>query len=93
MAKKLSKNELDKLSFEDTIAKLEGIVDRIESGQTPLEESLEQYETGMKMIAHCREILQKCEEKIEMISKSSSSEKNQEETDENTEETEESELF
>ena len=68
MAKKQNKNQLDKMSFEDTIAKLENIVDQIESGQTPLEESLEQYEQGMTLISHCRDILKKCEDKIEKIS-------------------------
>ncbi len=67
MSKK-QENSLDKLSFEDTISVLEEIVEQIETGQTPLEESLEQYEKGMKLISHCKEILKKCEDKIEVIS-------------------------
>lgn len=72
MSKK-QENSLDKLSFEDTISVLEEIVDQIETGQTPLEQSLEQYEKGMKLIAHCKDILQKCEEKIEIISQKNAS--------------------
>ncbi len=67
MSKK-QENSLDKLSFEDTISVLEEIVDQIETGQTPLEQSLEQYEKGMELIAHCKGILKKCEDKIEIIS-------------------------
>lgn len=68
MSEKQSEINLDKLNFEDTILFLEEIVDNIESGQTPLGQSLEQYEKGMKLIKHCRNILKRCEEKIETIS-------------------------
>ena len=61
------KQDIEKLSFEQTIKDLEQIVAQIESGQTPLEESINQYEFGMKMIKHCRNILQHAEEKIKMI--------------------------
>ncbi|MFI4911339.1 MAG: exodeoxyribonuclease VII small subunit [Sedimentisphaeraceae bacterium JB056] len=71
MNEKLSEIELDKLNFEDTITRLEEIVRGIETGQTPLEESLTKFETGMKLIAHCREILGRCEEKLETIAASS----------------------
>lgn len=67
MDDKQFENELDKLNFEDTITRLEAIVRGIETGQTPLEESLTKFETGMKLIAHCRDILSKCEHKLETI--------------------------
>ena len=57
------------MSFEQAIKELTSIVEKIELGQTPLQESLSQYEKGMELIKHCREILQKAEEKIEKISK------------------------
>jgi exodeoxyribonuclease VII small subunit len=67
MAEKELQIELDKLNFEDTITRLEEIVRGIETGQTPLEESLTKFETGMKLIAHCREILGRCEDRLETI--------------------------
>ncbi|MCK5173828.1 MAG: exodeoxyribonuclease VII small subunit [Planctomycetes bacterium] len=59
--------ELGGLNFEDAIGELSGIVESIESGQTPLQSSIEQYEKGMELIKHCREILQTAEKKIEKI--------------------------
>ena len=64
MAKKADKE----LSFEDAIKELTQIVAKIESGETPLESSIEQYEHGMKLIKHCKGILQSAEKKIEKIS-------------------------
>jgi len=61
------KNDIAKLSFEEAIKELGNIVDKIEQGETPLQDSLEQYEKGMALIKHCREILQKAEERIEKI--------------------------
>ena len=68
MAKKrVQKPDLEKLTFEQAIEALTSIVDNIETGQVPLQESLDQYEKGMALIAHCREILQTAEKKIEEI--------------------------
>jgi exodeoxyribonuclease VII small subunit len=69
MAKKQDekKTELDKLSFEQAIEALTGIVDKIETGQVPLAESLQQYEKGMAMIKHCRKILRDAEKRIDRI--------------------------
>jgi exodeoxyribonuclease VII small subunit len=69
MAHKKQKNDIDKLSFEEAIKELTNIVGKIEQGQIPLQDSLEQYEKGMALIKQCRSILQKAEERIEKISK------------------------
>ncbi|MGH2272776.1 exodeoxyribonuclease VII small subunit [Anaerohalosphaeraceae bacterium U12dextr] len=63
-----SEKKADELSFEQAIDQLNQIVSRIEMGQVPLQESLEQYEKGMKLIRYCRGILQDAEKRIEMIS-------------------------
>jgi len=69
MAEKKTKNEVGKLSFEDSIKRLKDIVEQIEQGEIPLQDSLEQYEQGMSLIQHCRGILQQAEQRIEKISK------------------------
>lgn len=69
MAEKKTKDDMSKLGFEDSIKQLKTIVDKIEQGQIPLQDSLEQYEQGMALIQHCRQILQKAEKRIEKISK------------------------
>lgn len=74
MAGEKRKNDLSKLSFEGAIGELTGIVGKIEQGQIPLQNSLQQYERGMALIKHCRTILQKAEKRIEKITKEETSE-------------------
>ncbi|HIJ72326.1 MAG TPA: exodeoxyribonuclease VII small subunit [Planctomycetes bacterium] len=62
------KKDITNLSFEEAITELTGIVDKIESGQVPLQTSIEQYEKGMALIKRCRGILQAAEKKIEKVS-------------------------
>jgi exodeoxyribonuclease VII small subunit len=63
------KSNIEKMSFEEAIKELTNIVGKIEQGQIPLQDSLEQYEKGMALIKQCRTILQKAEERIEKITK------------------------
>ncbi len=79
MADKKQKNDISKMSFEEAIKELTSIVGKIEQGQIPLQDSLEQYERGMALIKHCRTILQKAEKRIEKISELE--EKSQEQKD------------
>ena len=67
-AKKQKKDDITELSFEESIKELTNIVGKIEQGQIPLQDSLEQYEKGMALIKQCRTILQKAEKRIEKIS-------------------------
>ncbi len=69
MARTSKNDDIEKMTFEQAIQQLKGIVDRIEQGEIPLQDSLEQYEKGMALIKHCRDILQKAEKRIEKISK------------------------
>ncbi len=68
MAKNDKNKDIEKLNFEQSIDQLTEIVSRIEQGQISLEDSLQQYERGMKLIRHCRDILAKAEKRIEKIS-------------------------
>ncbi len=49
--------EVAKLSFESALTELEQMIERIESGSVGLEESLTEYERGVKLFHHCRTIL------------------------------------
>ncbi len=64
-----NKDDIAEISFEEAIKELTNIVGKIEQGQIPLQDSLEQYEKGMALIKQCRTILQKAEERIEKITK------------------------
>ena len=81
MAKNEKKTDISNLSFEQAIKELAGIVEKIEQGEIPLESSLQQYERGMALIAHCRTILQKAEKRIERISKEQETEDEIQQTD------------
>jgi exodeoxyribonuclease VII small subunit len=69
MVDKKKKTDVGNMSFEEAIRELTNIVGKIEQGQIPLQDSLEQYEKGMALIKQCRTILQKAEEQIEKITK------------------------
>ncbi len=55
------------VTFEESVAQLEGIVAAIESGQIGLEESLAKYEQGMELVKRCRGILDRAEKRIEQL--------------------------
>ncbi len=74
MAGKKQKDNLGDLSFEESIKELTNIVGKIEQGQIPLQDSLQQYEKGMALIKHCRTILNKAEKRIEKITREEDSE-------------------
>jgi len=92
MPDKKQKDNICKLNFEEAIKELTEIVSKIEQGEIPLQDSLEQYEKGMLLIKHCRGILQKAEKRIEKISETES-ETGQEEHLNKNENSEENELF
>jgi exodeoxyribonuclease VII small subunit len=69
MAKQTNPKDIDALNFEQAIKTLTTIVDKIEQGEVPLQDSLDQYETGMTLIKHCRTLLHDAEARIEVISK------------------------
>ncbi len=68
MPDKKKKDDINKLSFEEAIKELTGIVGKIEQGEIPLQDSLTQYERGMALIKHCQNILRTAEKRIEKIS-------------------------
>ena len=55
------------LSFEQALAELEAIVQELESGQAPLERSIEMYERGARLKAHCEARLEAARLKVEKI--------------------------
>lgn len=58
------------LSFEQALAELEQIVGRLESGQAPLDESIEIYKRGSALKAHCEAKLNAARLQVEKITKS-----------------------
>jgi len=56
-----------KINFESNLKKLELIVDKLESGEIGLEESVKLYEEGMKIKKICDKKLQDIEMQIKKI--------------------------
>lgn len=59
---------IEKMSFEAALSELENIVRALESGQTPLEESIAAYERGMALKKHCETRLTDARLRVEKIS-------------------------
>lgn len=57
------------LPFETALAQIEAIIERIESGQVGLEESIAEYERGVTLIAHCRGKLDAARQKVEDLTR------------------------
>ncbi len=64
MAKK-EKNQ----TFEDALSRLETLVEKMESGDGTLEQSLDWFEEGMSLIKSCRQELESAEQKVKELIK------------------------
>jgi exodeoxyribonuclease VII small subunit len=53
--------------FEDLLARLRGLVDRLEGGNLPLEDSLRAFEEGMELCRRGTLILDGAEKKVETL--------------------------
>jgi exodeoxyribonuclease VII small subunit len=56
-----------KLSFEQAIAELERVVERLDSGEVPLDESIALYERGAALKARCEAKLEEADAKVRQI--------------------------
>jgi len=68
MAKKKPQTKAEALSFEDALARLEELVERLEEGEVPLEESLGAYKEGTELVKQCLARLGKAETLIKELS-------------------------
>lgn len=56
-------------SFEESLGKLESIVDEMEGGELSLERLIARYEEGSKLLVQCEKKLKDAERKIEIARK------------------------
>lgn len=59
--------DLSSLSFEDALKRLEAIVQQLESGDVPLDRSIELYAEGDKLRAQCQKRLADAQARIDKI--------------------------
>jgi exodeoxyribonuclease VII small subunit len=55
------------VDFEAMLAELEAVVERLEHGELPLEDSLRQFERGVDLARSCQEALKQAEQKVEIL--------------------------
>lgn len=56
-----------KLSFEQSMLRLEEIVARLEGGEATLDESLKLFEEGSRLMGKCNAMLSAAEQKVELL--------------------------
>jgi exodeoxyribonuclease VII small subunit len=56
-------------TFEESLKQLEKIVDQLERGDLPLEESIRLFEDGVKLSSVCKQELDTAEAKVQMLMK------------------------
>jgi exodeoxyribonuclease VII small subunit len=60
---------MENLKFEDSLKKLETIVEKLESGDLSLEESLQAFEEGVSLSLSCQQELKKADGKVNLLIK------------------------
>ena len=63
----MDKKKIETLSFEDSYARLEQVIQRLEEGDLTLEESVALYEEGTYLAEHCSHKLDAAEVKVSQL--------------------------
>ncbi len=53
--------------FEESLVKLEKLVEKMEEGDLTLEESLKTFEEGIRLTRECQQELSKAEQKVKLL--------------------------
>lgn len=69
MAKKKVVKTIEGLTFEQAFKELEETVSKLEEGDLSLEASLELYERGQQLTAHCSQLLEQATLKVTQLGK------------------------
>ncbi|GAB4288077.1 MAG: exodeoxyribonuclease VII small subunit [Thiohalomonadaceae bacterium] len=73
MAKKSTSNN-DTFDFEQALAELEQLVERMEQGDLSLEQSLKDFERGIALTRACQGALKEAEQKVQILTSQSGKE-------------------
>ncbi|MNG80383.1 Exodeoxyribonuclease 7 small subunit [compost metagenome] len=69
MAKKPAQSDSTEqsISFENSLSELESIVTRLESGELPLEDALNEFERGVQLARQGQQKLQQAEQRVQIL--------------------------
>ncbi|MCF6225858.1 MAG: exodeoxyribonuclease VII small subunit [Xanthomonadales bacterium] len=62
-----SKNDNSAKDFETSLEQLEKLVLQMESGDLSLDESLAQFQQGVKLTRHCQQLLENAKQSVEKL--------------------------
>jgi len=65
----ISGNKTGDLSFEQALTRLTELVEKLESGELPLEESVAAFEEGVKLTRRCEALLDSAEQRLQVLDK------------------------
>lgn len=65
-----TKNDTNELSFEQALEQMTLLVEKLESGELPLEESVAAFEQGVKLSRRCESLLDKAEQRLQVLNSS-----------------------
>ena len=57
-----------KVDFEQSLARLEALVEQLEEGELSLEDSLKAFQEGVKLTRECQKALSEAEQKVHLLS-------------------------
>lgn len=60
-------SEKEPKNFEAAMAELDLLVEKMEAGQLPLEESLAAYQRGTELLRYCERVLTDAEQRIQVV--------------------------
>lgn len=60
--------EIKDMPLEETFSKIDEIMDMLSNEETSLAESFEQYKTGMDLLKHCSDVIDKVEHEVKLLS-------------------------
>lgn len=65
-------DEKKEIAFEDALQELEKLIAVLENGKAPLDESLEAFEKGVKLVSVCKKHLDEAEQRVKILTENGS---------------------
>lgn len=62
-----AKKKTDDFNFEKSLTDLTTLVDKMDQGNLSLEDSLKNFESGIKLIRQCQRVLTAAEQKVQIL--------------------------
>ncbi|RMG92914.1 MAG: exodeoxyribonuclease VII small subunit [Zetaproteobacteria bacterium] len=63
----MEQKNIDDMSFEEALEQLTMLVEKLESGQLPLEESVAAFEQGVQLTRRCEALLDEAEQRLQIL--------------------------